>query len=177
MNAFFTRIATSIAVLVFTAMPNLAMARSSAIAELDGMSAVGTARMQVLFWKVYDATLLAPRGEYQSNEPFALSLTYLRRLDGEKIAARSIEEMRKQGFGDEDRLNRWYELLASIIPDVSESDEIIGLAAEDGSTRFFLHGEPIGSVTEPGFTDAFFAIWLGDQTSEPALRDQLLGVN
>ncbi len=177
MNAFYTRIPVCIAALTLVALPNLAMARSNDIAELDGMSTVGTARMQVLFWKVYDATLLAPRGEYQSNEPFALSLTYLRKLDGEKIAARSIEEMRKQGFGDEDRLNRWYELLADIIPDVSESDEIVGLAADDGSTRFFLHGEPIGSVTEPEFTVAFFAIWLGDQTSEPALRDQLLGVD
>ncbi|MEO1078816.1 MAG: chalcone isomerase family protein [Pseudomonadota bacterium] len=176
MNTFSTRFLGGIAILCLITLPSLSAARSADIDELEGMRAVGTARMQVLFWKVYDATLLAPQGEFQSEEPFALSLTYLRKLDGEKIAARSIEEMRKQGLDDEERLGRWYDLLANIIPDVNARDEIVGLAAEDGSTRFFLHGEPIGSVDEPGFTDAFFAIWLGEQTSEPELRNQLLGV-
>jgi hypothetical protein len=140
------------------------------------MQTVGEARMRVLFWDVYDARLLAPRGAYRDGQPFALALTYLRELDGEKIAARSIEEMRKQGVSDESALARWYDRLLRIIPDVGERDEIVGLAAPDGSTRFFLDGEPIGRVDEPGFTRAFFSIWLGETTSEPRLRDQLLGV-
>lgn len=176
MITFYPRIFGPIAILALVVLPNLAMARSADITELKGMRTVGAARMQVLFWKVYDAKLLAPRGEYRSDEPFALSLTYLRKLDGDKIAARSIEEMRRQGLDDEEKLGRWYDLLSGIIPDVNATDEIVGLAAEDGSTRFFLHGEPIGRVEEPGFTDAFFAIWLGEQTSEPELRSQLLGV-
>ncbi len=156
-------------------IPARILASSGDIAELRDMDLIGEARMQVLFWDIYDARLLAPQGRLEAGEPFALSLTYLRNLEGEKIAARSIEEMRKQGLDDEAALARWYRSLAEIIPDVGESDEIIGLAAADGATRFYLDGELIGEVQEPEFTRAFFDIWLGEKSSEPRLRDQLLG--
>lgn len=158
------------------ALPSRLLASGLPLADLEGMRTVGEARMRVLFWDVYDARLLAPQGSYRDDQPFALALTYLRTLDGEKIAARSIEEMRRQGVSDEAALARWYARLAQIIPDVAERDEIVGLAAADGSTRFFLDGELIGRVDEPGFTQAFFSIWLGEATSEPRLREQLLGV-
>jgi hypothetical protein len=165
-----------LATVSLSVLPSRLLASGLPIADLDGMQTVGEARMRVLFWDVYDARLLAPEGSYRDDKPFALALTYLRALDGEKIAARSIEEMRRQGVSDEAALARWYVRLAQIIPDVAESDEIVGLAAADGSTRFFLDGEPIGRVEEPGFTRAFFSIWLGEATSEPRLREQLLGV-
>lgn len=157
------------------ALPLSSAASGVAIADLDEMQTVGEARMRVLFWDVYDARLLAPQGAYREDRPFALSLTYLRKLDGEKIAARSIEEMRGQGVTDETALNRWLAFLTSVIPDVRETDEIIGLAAADGSTRFFRDGALIGEIDDARFTRAFFDIWLGEKTSEPRLRDQLLG--
>ncbi|MEM1143964.1 MAG: chalcone isomerase family protein [Pseudomonadota bacterium] len=139
------------------------------------MDIVGEARMQVLFWNVYDAKLYAPGGAYSAASPFALSLTYLRDLQGDQISERSIEEMRKQGFADEITLARWFDKLSLIIPDVGDQNEIIGLADEYAHTRFYLDGTFIGEIKEPGFTRAFFDIWLGERTSEPALRDRLLG--
>lgn len=157
-------------------MPIESSARTSAIHELQDMKLIGEARMRVLFWDVYDARLLSQMDRFDQSEPFALSLTYLRNFEGEKIAARSIEEMRKQGIDDEVALKRWYQSLVGIIPDVRENDEIVGLVDADGSARFFLGGAPIGEIREAAFTRAFFDIWLGDNTSEPRLRDQLLGV-
>jgi hypothetical protein len=156
-------------------LPAGVFASAAEIDEIADMQSVGEARMQVLFWRVYDARLLAPEGRWDAAEPFALSLTYLRSLDGEKIAARSIQEIRGQGFTDEATLARWYEVLARIIPDVQERNEIVGVAGADGATRFYLDGALIGEIREPAFTRAFFAIWLGERSSEPALRDQLLG--
>jgi hypothetical protein len=158
------------------ALPLSAAANGIAVADLDDMQTVGEARMRVLFWDVYDARLLAPHGTYREDHPFALSLTYLRRLDGEKIAERSIEEMRGQGVTDDSTLDRWLAFLTEVIPDVGVADEIIGLAAADGSTRFFRDGVLIGEIDDARFTRAFFDIWLGDRTSEPGLRDQLLGL-
>lgn len=165
---------TGIALLVL--VPAHLYANSTDPLILKDMDTIGEARMQVLFWDIYDARLLAPGGRFDNSEPFALSLTYLRNLEGEKIAARSIEEMRKQGWSDEAALDRWYRSLVDIIPDVRESDEIVGVADDRGFTRFYLDGSPIGEVLEPEFTRAFFDIWLGEKSSEPRLRDQLLGV-
>jgi hypothetical protein len=172
---FSTAIKTIIFGSALLLIPARILASSADIAELRDMDLIGEARMQVLFWDIYDARLLAPEGRLEAGEPFALSLTYLRDLEGEKIAARSIEEMRKQGLDDEAALARWYRSLVEIIPDVGESDEIVGFAAADGSTRFYLDGQLIGEVWEPEFTRAFFDIWLGEKSSEPRLRDQLLG--
>jgi hypothetical protein len=157
-------------------LPARSYANAVDLRVLESMDVIGEARMQVLFWDIYDARLLAPGGRFDESEPFALSLTYLRNLEGEKIAARSIEEIRKQGITDEAVLDRWYRSLIEIIPDVRERDEIVGVAGEDRVTRFFLDGRLIGEVREPEFTRAFFDIWLGEKSSEPGLRDQLLGV-
>jgi hypothetical protein len=42
-------------------------------------------------------------------------------------------------------------------------------------SRFFHNGNPRGEVRDAEFTRRFFGIWLGEATSEPALRDSLLG--
>ena len=159
------------------AVSPISLANAVQISAMDGMNLVGEARMQVLFWKVYDARLYAPGGLWSEKSPFALSLTYLRDLQGDKIAERSIQEMRKQGFSDELTLARWFEELTLIIPDVGAQNEIVGLADDKAHTRFYLDGEFIGEIREPDFTRAFFAIWLGENTSEPEFRGQLLGEN
>jgi len=144
--------------------------------ELEGMSLVGEARLSVMFWDIYDAQLYAPSGDWSRGEPFALSLTYLRDLKGRRIAERSIREMREQGFSDEAALRRWRDRLAAIIPDVRERDEVVGVADTQGHTRFYLDGQLLGEIDDPAFTRAFFDIWLGEDTSEPQLRAQLLGL-
>jgi hypothetical protein len=153
------------------------LASNSEVEALEDMNLIGEARMEVLFWDVYDARLYAPSTIWRPERPYALVLTYLLDLKGERIAERSIQEIRNQGFDDELTLARWYEMLVSIIPDVGDRDEIVGVADAERYTRFYLNGELIGEIREPEFTDRFFGIWLSERTSEPELRRNLLGGN
>jgi hypothetical protein len=168
-------------ILTTLALPALLLAAAQSYAEdarlspLRGLELVGQAQMQVMLWKVYDARLYSPSGTWQGTPPYALALTYLRKLKGERIAERSVREIREQGFTDELTLARWYELLVKVIPDVGTNDEIIGIADEAGATQFWLNGAPIGKIAEPAFTERFFAIWLGERTSVPDMRQALLG--
>jgi len=136
---------------------------------------VGEARLKVLFWKVYDAKLYAKDGIWIQNQPFALSLKYLRDLEGQDIAKRSIEEMRKQGFDDEEAMTRWYDMLLKLIPDVTDTSTIIGIQDEDQTTILYHNDDLLGEVPEPLFTEWFFNIWLGEKTSEPKIRGKLIG--
>ncbi len=136
---------------------------------------VGKARLKVLFWKVYDAELYAPNGAWSAEEPFALSLNYLRKLEGEQIAKRTIVEMRKQGFEDEVTLARWFDDMRSIIPDVEKNTRITGVADNDQNTLFYSDGKLIGAIKDPLFTQKFFDIWLGEKSSQPKMRNKLLG--
>lgn len=136
---------------------------------------VGEGRLSVFIWDVYDATLYAPNGDWNTERPFALELSYLMNLEGKKIADRSIEEIRNQGFDDEIKLADWHSQMRSIFPDVGEGVKLIGVYTKEGESVFFKNNETIGRVTDPEFGKAFFDIWLSEKTSEPGLRKKLLG--
>ena len=135
---------------------------------------MGSGRFSVLFWDVYDATLFAPEGKWQANSPYALSLTYLRDFDGEDIASRSVKEMRRQSGVSRADLDRWLPLMRDLFPDVTSGDTLTGVYLDNGSARFYLNGSLLGDIEAPGFASRFFAIWLGEQTSEPEFRNKLL---
>lgn len=136
---------------------------------------VGEARLKVLFWNVFDARLHAPDAAFDPEAPFALSLSYLRKLKAAKIIEKSIEEMASQPSTDRRELSRWKVQLAAIIPDVRDGTTITGLRDEDGNAIFYRDDELIGRIDDPAFSRSFFGIWLGEATSEPDLRRGLLG--
>lgn len=136
---------------------------------------VGQGRLTYMLWDVYDAALYAPSGDWQSDEPFALQLSYLRNIQGQKIADRSVEEIRAQGFSDEVRLADWHTQMRSIFPNVDEGIALTGVYTNAGETIFYEGDREIGRIKDPQFGRQFFNIWLSPQTSAPDLRRKLLG--
>lgn len=138
---------------------------------------VGEARLSVLFWDIYDASLFAPQGQFTGEHPFALELKYLRNFKGKDIASRSVDEMRKLGINDEVKLAKWYQEMQEIFPDVKEGEKITGIVDTQQVSHFYYNDEPLGKVYDEEFSKAFFNIWLSEQTSEPKMREKLLGLN
>lgn len=141
----------------------------------DEANIVGKSRLTYMFWDIYDAVLYAPQGNWSEDKPFALELSYLRDLEGEDIAERSVEEMRKQGLQNDEQLAEWQSRMTEIFPDVEEGDSLTGEVNSEGHTQFYFNGEPAGKVEDTAFTRAFFDIWLSEKSSEPEMRKQLLG--
>jgi len=136
---------------------------------------VGKARLRIIFWDIYDASLFAPKGRFQQEKPFALALTYLRDFDGKDIASRSVDEMRKLGMKDEMKLASWYQEIQDIFPNVKEGETITGVVDDQQISHFFLNDQLLGHVHDKEFSKWFFNIWLSEDTSEPKMRKQLLG--
>ncbi len=156
--------------------------QSPAAADLDttrqvipNAELVGEGRLSYLLWDVYDAKLYAPDGDWRSDGPFALSLNYLMDIRSAKIADRSTLEIRNQGFQDEAALTRWNDQMRAIFPDVEKNSVLTGVKTTAGHTRFYYNSKFIGEITDPLFGTHFFAIWLSENTTEPSLRNQLLG--
>jgi hypothetical protein len=105
----------------------------------------------------------------------ALELQYARALEGDRIAERSLKEMQAIGEVPGDRGERWLAAMRSIFPDVNKGDRITGLQIPGEAALFFVNGEPRGEVRDAQFTRLFFGIWLSPRTSQPALREALLG--
>jgi hypothetical protein len=154
-----------------------AFANDDMSAYVKNLKPVGSGRLSFLTMDVYDAALFAPQGQWKPGEPLALRLTYLRALKGNKIADRSIEEMRGIGVTDEVRLAAWHTQMREIFPDVDDGITLTGVLNSQGETIFLKNDEEIGRIKDPGFGQAFFDIWLSEKTNEPRLRKKLLGAS
>ncbi len=142
---------------------------------LPNAQIVGSGNLNFLFFDVYKASLYAPDARYISGEPLALQLEYLMDLEGDDIADRSITEMKKQGYNNEEKLYAWENEMKKIFPDVQNGVLLTGILSSRGTTVFLKNGEKIGEVLDKEFGKRFFDIWLSEKTSEPHLRKQLIG--
>lgn len=157
--------------LALIAAPLSAFAVAETAGQRGELRRWGSGEFRRFGFLVYEATLWA--ADDPVRPPLALKLTYRRNIDGELIAEASIKEIRKLGMADKATLNRWGELMTGLFPDVKPGDTIVGHYLPEGA-RFTFNEQPLGSIDDPAFARAFFAIWLDPNTSEPDLRAALL---
>jgi len=124
---------------------------------------------------VYDGYYWSPARGWAQDGPFALDLHYHRALDGAKIAERSVGEITKLGYGTAEQRSRWGDEMKRVFPDVRRGDRITGVNLPGGVVRYFLNGNSIGDIADPGFARAFFGIWLDPKSSQLDFRQLLLG--
>lgn len=143
---------------------------------------VGQGRLRYFGLHIYDAELWAGAGlggstaQDYAREPLALVLTYARSLVGRKIAERSLEEMRRIGPIRAEQGSAWLAYMNEAFPDVRDGERLTGLQQPGEGAHFFFNGTPRPSLRDPEFARLFFGIWLAPATSQPRLRESLLGL-
>lgn len=146
--------------------------------ELPGARLLGQGRLTFLGLNVYGAKLWVTEG-FKADEfmraSLALELEYARSLVGRLIAERSLAEMKKVGTVPDDKAGSWLAAMTQIFPDVNKGDRITGVHAPGEGLRFFVNGKLRGQVRDAEFARLFIGIWLSPLTSEPQLRQALLG--
>jgi hypothetical protein len=138
---------------------------------------VGQGRLTFWGFQVYDATLWANpgfRADGFSTQALALELSYRRGFDSRSVAERSIAEMRRAAPIGDALADQWMAAMAKALPDVKKGDRVMGVHRPGVGAFFWLNGQPTGEVRDAAFAKLFFGIWLGPNTSEPALRSALL---
>lgn len=136
---------------------------------------VGEARMEYLFWDVYDATLFTPSGSYRAAQnPVKFTLTYLRDFDAKDIVKATNEQWEHLGMAQLSA--RYGDKLLNIWPDIKKGESLTLLTDEQGYSIFFHNNKQVGRIDDSAFANDFLAIWLSENTSEPAIRNQLLGI-
>ena len=144
--------------------------------EVPELAALGSHRFRFLAFHVYDATLWTRGGAAALDRPHALDIRYAVEVAGRDLAKRSVEEMRRQGLRDAATLARWEREMERIFPDIRPGDRLVGVHIPGVEARFHSQRGPVGVVRDAAFARAFFAIWLGERTSEPAMRRRLLSL-
>lgn len=159
----------SLLVLPAQALPHAVLAAGS------GWRLAGHGDMRWFGLRLYGAELWLQGARFDPKQPHALKLTYARHFSGERLAASSVEEMRRVGERDEARLARWQAQMRAVFPDVREGDSLTGVFLPGQGVRFYLGEQLRGEIADVDFAAAFAGIWLDARTREPALRARLLG--
>jgi hypothetical protein len=145
--------------------------------ELPGAHQRGSGAMSFLGVRVYEARLWAPApvlGD-AARHPLALELIYARNIKGDLIISSSLREMQRVGKFTPEQSERWTRAMTPLFPDIKPGDRLTGVQRPGQSARFFYNGTLRGEVADAEFARLFFGIWLSPRTSDPQLRQQLLG--
>jgi len=157
--------------------PLAAMAPPAEVASvIHAPQPYGSGKYAVLFITAYDAELWTDAAQWSMTAPFALTLRYHIGFSSDYLVNRSLREMRhvNPALSDAD-IARYKKAMAFFAP-ASSGDEMTMLYQPGQPTRFFKNGQPTGEISEPGFAQDFFGVWLSPNTSDPDLRASLLKV-
>jgi len=161
-----------------SAQPERSALPSEVVQALPGAALQGQMRFRLWGFDVYDARLWTLPGfssQGFERQPLALELRYLRGVDADLIAERSLQELRRQATPTPEQAQRWLAEMRRVFPDVQPGDRLLGVHRPGEGAAFFHNGQPRGEIRDPEFARLFFGIWLSPRSSEPAMRQALLG--
>ncbi len=169
-------VAVAIATPVFAASDR-APPLPPAVADLaPSLKPQGGGLLRFFGLSIYDGWYWSSVRGWPHDGPYALDLIYHRSLSGKKIAERSVDEITGLGYGTQADRRRWGQLMERVFPDVRAGDRLTGVNLGSDAVRYFYNGKLIGEISDPGFAQAFFGIWLNPNTSQSEFREKLLGV-
>lgn len=141
----------------------------------DELRKVGSARLRVLFWTIYDSTLYSADGDFTRIEPdLALAITYRRGIPASELIERTFDEWRDMELSTPNQ-SMWRSRLEEIWPDVESGDTLTLYVDEELASRFYFNERFIGTMMDSDFTRQFLAIWLSEETDYPSQRAELIG--
>ncbi|MFK7862658.1 MAG: chalcone isomerase family protein [Pseudohongiellaceae bacterium] len=142
---------------------------------IQNLNEVGSAKLKVLLWNIYESALYTPSGNFRGIEPgLALELEYRRNIPKSEFVKYARDEWKKQSLYN-NRSEEWLSRISDILPSVRKGDVIVLKVNNQRESEFYLNDQFIGKLGGENFTDRFLSIWLSTNTSYPKLRNKLVG--
>ncbi len=138
------------------------------------LRAVGNGALKWWGVTLYEATLLAPDGQFRPDAPHALQIAYRYGFSREQLARATLKEIERLQGEREDR-EALFDRFRKLFIDVAPGDRITGVHLPGQGADFYGPQGYLGRLPDPTLAAAFFEIWLDPRTREPDLRRQLLG--
>lgn len=135
----------------------------------------GAGTLHFMLLHVYDTSLWTDAKTFSYEQPFALSITYRMNFSKEELTQRSIKEIKHAHNLPDEILARYKTIFLQIYPNVKKGDRITAVFNDKKHVELFYNGALYGTVADKEFAITFFDIWLGENSSQLKLRNQLLG--
>ncbi|MCK9799824.1 hypothetical protein BK634_14240 [Pseudomonas chlororaphis] len=146
-------------------------------ATLPNARVVGSGEFTWFGFKVYQARLWSSAAPLAADTPFALELTYQRKISRDDLVQTSLDEIQRLSGPavSAAQLSDWRAQMQRSFVDVVPGRIITGVFLPGRGAQFFVDQTLQHEVKDPAFAQAFFAIWLDPRTRNPELRARLLG--
>ena len=141
----------------------------------NGYQTVGNGKLSWWGITIYHATLHSVDGIYHPQRDHALQINYRINVTAQKLAEVSLDEI-EAIYGPQPQRKAMVQRLSAVFCDVKKGDSILGHHQPGKGATFYCNDHLSGTLDAPELADAFFAIWLHPDSSEPQLRTQLIGV-
>ena len=147
---------------------------------------VGSARFSFLVWDVYDSRLFTLSGKYSTtiepyttkiNNPILFEITYLRDITNNDLINNTVEQWEHLSI-TKNTYQAYIPQLEALWPNIKTGD-ILSLLIDNERSHFYYNNKLLGDIANSGevsFGELFLNIWLSPQTSQPELRQKLLGI-
>ena len=143
--------------------------------NIQSFALIGEGTLKVFVWDLYDLKLFSEINSFSWQNKFILEFDYKRELKKDKIIETSLKEMRRQKGVAEKQINAWKTHLEQGINTVREGTKAAVEWSPDGQITFHYESKAPVIIYDELFAKSFINIWLGQETSEPKLRSELLG--
>ena len=138
---------------------------------------IGEGTLKVLMWEVYDLRLYTDGTAFSWQDKFMLEFDYSRELKKESVIDASLNEFKLQPNVADKDIKAWGVFLEQVIQPVQKGTKANVFWAPGGKIIFHYEGSQPSTIENEDFARAFLNIWLGNKTSRPKLRSQLLNKN
>jgi hypothetical protein len=147
------------------------------VLDTRSFMSVGETTFSILFWDLYTSQLLTTSGKYPvkiASDSVLFTIHYLADISSDDLIGRTVEQWQHLGIPSE-KYQSYLPALKTIWPDIKEGDSL-SLLIDQGRSVFYFNQAYIGVINASEFGQVFLAIWLAENTSEPKLRRELLGI-
>ena len=135
---------------------------------------IGEGTLKVLMWQVYDLRLYTDGTPFSWNNKFMLEFDYSRELKKESVIDASLKEFKLQPNVTDKDIKAWEVYLEQVIQPVQKGNKATVQWVPEGQIIFHYEGSKPITIENNKFARSFLNIWLGEKTSRPKLRNQLL---
>lgn len=142
----------------------------------EHLKMVGQGELSWFFIDIFEASLYSQSGLYdQKSYPHALNIVYQKDISKQRLLRETEKEWKKLASNNKQH-SVWLANLDLLWNDIKKGDQLLFMVEGNGAGSFYHNKQLLGSINNKQFSDAFLSIWLSNNTSQPKLRRQLLGL-
>jgi len=130
---------------------------------------VGSYCFKVFGLKIYHIELWSKNGNFDYNQPLALSITYNKNFSASQLAKKTTTEIQKVNNLNTEQMQKYQIYIDKLFVDVKKNQNKTAIFMPSGILKIFLEQQKVSEINDLQFAKYFLNIWLDSKSSYPKM--------